>query len=889
MAIGIAAANDADYTRWRSLTDVVEGLRRITDGLEQQNAHRDRNKHLPWPWRDPLAHDHWDPDRVAPGSLWAEAWEALEPRHPRLAITVADDTDLVGVVSTLRDTPGHDGGFVSITTSARGSWRFPLRIGFLPDDRGRTACSELLAGFASSSWQSSLIDPYVLGPARVSCDVLVVVSDPWEVPTRLLELREVRAGAVLIAHDLGSLPGLEVGVVDKVVDIASAWAVGFAAATDLRSWIIDLVRQLSHAEPLDRAFDSASARPSVLAADQERLVRETVDQRALRLAHLVTATTYAEEAEEEPESSHRDGTDIASDLERTVAESSFLSEAGAASAVTHLEAEAGFLLDRAGADRTIQARITDADAPEQPLTAFRAETVHSIEVRIAPVTGAGWLGAATAFPESGLEPDRPHRLTVVLTEPTLLAGPQTGTIELPVVGASTSAHFTLTTRANTTSTDARIIVLSGNRVLQTARLPETVGAGGADDTARAELAIAPTTTDVEDRRTFAAAFVVNKNTDGVGRLTSVVEEQAGLIRLDSETVVNAVRKIADRLTSIVDFPEDFAELGSPGSVELLTALAFHGAKLHRALVADSPGLAEVLARSRSGLQVVAAKPDAYFPFEFAYEFDSPRPGAQLCEGALEALGDPDTTRVCTRAHGAGVVCPLGFWGLRHVIERHAFQPAASVPADFLIRSVPRRGASVIRLGSAVLGASRRVDDVVPGGTASVRDALATAGAHVDVVTWEAWREAVRTTPVPSLLVLLAHTVHDDAVDDFGLEIGANSIELVFDRQSLPTGPAVVMLLGCETALAGKVSYERFPSLFRVAGAPVVVATLTEVLGRHAAPVASRLVAELHRQCAAEPCGLGDMMLAGRRHLLAEGLLPVLAVVAFGDADWLVGA
>ena len=68
---------------------------------------------------------------------------------------------------------------------------------------------------------------------------------------------------------------------------------------------------------------------------------------------------------------------------------------------------------------------------------------------------------------------------------------------------------------------------------------------------------------------------------------------------------------------------------------------------------------------------------------------------------------------------------------------------------------------------------------------------------------------------------------------------------------------------------------------------MVIATLTEVLGRHAAPVAARLVEELYRYCAQEPHGFGEVMVRLRRRLLAEGLIMVLALAAFGDADWLI--
>jgi hypothetical protein len=140
-------------------------------------------------------------------------------------------------------------------------------------------------------------------------------------------------------------------------------------------------------------------------------------------------------------------------------------------------------------------------------------------------------------------------------------------------------------------------------------------------------------------------------------------------------------------------------------------------------------------------------------------------------------------------------------------------------------------------------------------------------------------------------MLLPHTVFSDRLDTFGLEIGVNARRwsAQIDESFIPPDdrPVIVALLGCETARAGAVSYEAFPSLLRRAGAEIVIATLTEVLGRHAAPLAGRLAQELYTYCATEPHGVGEVMLRLRRKLLAEGLLMVLTLAVFGDADWLV--
>ncbi|MGH3991975.1 MAG: hypothetical protein ACRDSN_05860, partial [Pseudonocardiaceae bacterium] len=190
-----------------------------------------------------------------------------------------------------------------------------------------------------------------------------------------------------------------------------------------------------------------------------------------------------------------------------------------------------------------------------------------------------------------------------------------------------------------------------------------------------------------------------------------------------------------------------------------------------------------------------------------------------------------------------------------------------------------------------LAASDRDDAVAAGSIDAIVAALRnSAGSHDRVSTWEEWSDTVAARQ-PALLMMLPHTVFSDVFESFGLEIGTKSRRwsAQIDTTFVPPQdrPVIVALLGCETARAGEVGYERFPGLLRRAGAEVVIATLTEVLGRHAAPVAAQLVEELYSYCAAEPHGFGEVMVRLRRRLLAQGLIMVLTIAAFGDADWLV--
>lgn len=713
-------------------------------------------------------------------------------------------------------------------------WRFPLRIGFLDRPAGRAVRDELVAEWSQAA---SLIEPVIVGGDRLGCDLLVL-SDPAEQAIdQVAAVRGLRASAVLGTH---RLEPWDSDLVAALADLTGAWAVGFCAVPDPARWLVTLAQELSQDRPLNLAFTDTTAEwGGVIAARPERTSQP-------RLAPPMAAAPIVEQA---------------------------------------------------AAQRWLQARITASDRPERPLDRFRAHTTHHIAVHIGPRT-EGSLAAPTPFPQDQLPSPGPHRLSVVLTEPHLLERPLVGEVVLPMTGPSTTAHFTLVTRPGLTTVDARIIVLSGNRVLQTARLPSAIDGAGdvpAESAARADVArpetfVAAPTSHLGERRRFDAAVVVNTSEDGVHRATAVAGDDAAIVRLDDATLTEALTKITKRLAEIAERPGDFGSLDTAGSVELLIFLAFHGSLMRQALAKDAPHLTELLGQSRY-LQVVSAKPDAFFPFELAYDFTAPNEDATLCPAAQEALASLELESGCPGEHTAGTVCPFGFWAVTRVIERHAFQPANEVTSEFMLRGRPSRDRNRIPLGPAVLAASDRVDEFAAGSIDTISTALRdAAGSHDRVSTWEEWSHAVATTR-PALLVLLPHTVFSDVFSSFGLEIGkkAKRWSAQIDTTFVPPQdrPVIVALLGCQTARAGEVGYERFPGLLRRAGAEVVIATLTEVLGRHAAPVAARLVEELYSYCAAEPHGFGEVMVRLRRRLLAEGLIMVLALAAFGDADWLI--
>jgi hypothetical protein len=249
-----------------------------------------------------------------------------------------------------------------------------------------------------------------------------------------------------------------------------------------------------------------------------------------------------------------------------------------------------------------------------------------------------------------------------------------------------------------------------------------------------------------------------------------------------------------------------------------------------------------------------------------------------------------------------VVCPVGFWALRKVIERHVITPedAETVRGgDFAIRAevTPERPA-LDALTSAVVAWSDRIDLGVPGQSRAVVDALTdlTGGPPAQVAAWRDWVGAIAAQD-PPLLVLLSHTVTEQGTA--ALEIGpdgagSRALRIGLIREFVkrdPDGRPLVLLLGCDTGVE-RAEPETFIARLRDVGAAIVVGTVSPVLGENAATVAVALLGELQTTVedpALEEEGhvatFGDTMVRVRRTLVAGGHLTALCLTSVGDADW----
>jgi hypothetical protein len=235
------------------------------------------------------------------------------------------------------------------------------------------------------------------------------------------------------------------------------------------------------------------------------------------------------------------------------------------------------------------------------------------------------------------------------------------------------------------------------------------------------------------------------------------------------------------------------------------------------------------------------------------------------------------------------VCPLGFWGLSKVIERHMHVPelakAAKVRGQKLGEPIKGRDSLSLK-GATLLAAS----DQVPQKRQAALDKAVRglrSGAVESVEDWQKWQKKV-TEEKPVLLVVLPHTAGTGA--KITLEIGGNAIESARINQSYvrtaDSPPPVALLIGCD--VAGTINtdaYLRHVAVFRQADAALVLATVATVLGADAADIAGELVVNLIEATRKSPTRFGEILRDTKRAAVAKSEMVALCLLAFGDADW----
>jgi hypothetical protein len=511
--------------------------------------------------------------------------------------------------------------------------------------------------------------------------------------------------------------------------------------------------------------------------------------------------------------------------------------------------------------------------------------------------GLGSLQMEAPFPAERLDwrKRESHTLQVIFAEPEQWVEPLHGTLRLPRHGRSTTAVFVFT--PTTPGPFAgRVTALHRGRVLQTAVLATEVVATLVEYQTspppqpmqfRPEVLVRRRLSTLDDRRAFDAAVVLNHTQAGKSAMLVASERGAYISSLDG--IAPQLQEINGLLNHVaLNVNAHSGNLHRRENAELLVKLALQGCALHDGLVKDYIQRSVAASAIIGGdyLQIVSTKADALVPLEFIYEYKPPAEGAPVCANAAGALRSGRCGPGCVpTTNPAPHVCPLGFWGLRKVIERHVHEPGPGAAAGVLCESGVDR--NTLKLGGPVLlAASKQVPDTEH--AELQKEVTAIWKPKVDhVQTWTAWRQGVERSK-PVLIVALPHA--EGVGTEISLEISGDTLKGRYLDQSYvlanPDQPPIALLLGCDTVnVAYSDAYARHIAVFRRAGAALVVGTVATVFGKHAAKMAARVVDNLAAAIQARPGRFGEVLRQAKREAVANSEMIALCLVAFGDADW----
>jgi hypothetical protein len=838
----------------------------------------------------------------------------------------------------------------AFASDGRTDWHWPITLATLPGDPLSAPLADLQASFPPDGpfnyVEASRDTPRV--------EVLVIGASAADALARTISSGLRLRGCLVVVAGLGlDEPTAAEPLLRALVARLSAEGVVVvtpgSSAADLARQTNQFAFEMAHNQPLDLALRAAFAPGALLLLNRDLLkisrLTEALDRATKRLRALppraeVRLTERSFERLGLPRVRMRDAApraappgatrsapmaagaaapvDLADAIDSARANFGFDAESGEATAITELARsvadEEAELVRQAAVPRHVQQkslRKVSGEFVEERGAYVVGETLM-VQVHIGPKR-AGSTAAPTAFPEHRLPPQRgAHRLQVVLHEPRQFDQPMLRDILLPKRGSSSKAEFVFTPQ-KAGAFDARLSVLHRGRILQTVLLRTQVMRTQVmrtqalrSEAARAQNAdgirlddetqVRHDWSDLGSRRHFDLALVLNHTAAGQPLMTGVAGRQAWARSLDGiDTPVRKLNQLISEVAlSVVDYADGLDQGENP---KLLVGLARVGADLYSRLYRDQlkvlqSGDFDIGDEAVTYMQVVSTRPDAVVPLEFMYDFNPPHPGATVCPQHRQALQDGRCPSHCARRDKpTGHVCPMGFWGLKKVIERHLFDARTSVPeaAQVLVRAEAVEGRNQLDLSlGALVGYSQEVKsgDLAP----LLRRLAAALGTPVPVAQdWDAWQAHVKANG-PALLLAFPHNEGQD--EDVLLEIGGKKLytlglDASYVRNDAGASP-LVFLLGCDVASTAQ-DFSNHTRYFREAGAVVVVSTIATVFGAHAVRVGEAIVAGLMLPPGDKrPAGqrhLGEIIRDAKRAALLDSVPMAMCVVAFGDADW----
>jgi len=848
---------------------------------------------------------------------------------------------------------GAAGVFLADAFAADGrvDWHLPFHIAVLPDD----PLAEAFSGFRAH-WREPWPYRFVVADRAQPHVEILVLGGPLRLAAGRLLSKGAPCRAALVLVLGGLQDGDDVESMTRIVagELSAEGVVCVGTPADVNAEramqaLVQLGDELTHNRPLDVALHQTfgpdtvaflsrdivrlshlsnavariAGRLKALPAEASLAVSERSLSDLIQVHEYVGALELAQPAEPGGRGLPAGAGSPPAGLMRSVSPKLLARSMGASSRVYryfHESDEASSLTEVTNEVKALEA----VRAAEQPETRYvqhsfwRKEASGLIEERQRLTVGTAvllrvrigppdkrWQSAPEAFPAHELpRQQRRHRIQIVFHEPTQFDAPMVGVLWLPRSGPSSVAEFVFTPR-KVSAFEGRISVLHRGRVLQTVLIQTRVMAPGGEAGSgqaivqQVEARVREHWSDLGARRRFDASFVLNHTNDQRPLLTGISGKRAWATDLSGiqEPLDTINQLLSDVAYSVADYSRGLTEGDNP---KLLFKLARVGADLYLALVIDH------LQRLRSGemdveeathIQIVSTRDDAVVPFEFIYQYLPPEDenDCKLCPNALEALavgacpGDCDGQKEPQRH-----VCPMGFWGLRKVIERHIYNPAIGKldQAEVIVQAEPAGNRVRLELDqTALVGYSNEVKAAEVGPLIQkLRDRL--KGPVQEVKDWDEWKATI-SDKRPTLLVAFPHNTGDK--QDIALEIGGKLLKTM--RLSREPGYVhvdgpypLVLLLGCDVASTGQ-PYSRHVRYFRQAGAAAIVSTIATVFGPHAVKVGEKLLEGLLalRGQAADPAGdgpcLGEALREVKRKALLDSMPMALCVVAFGDADW----
>jgi hypothetical protein len=541
--------------------------------------------------------------------------------------------------------------------------------------------------------------------------------------------------------------------------------------------------------------------------------------------------------------------------------------------------------------RRLQADVLLEDSM-QDVMAFVANKTHVIEVSI----GRGARIRASAEIDHLLRPafDKTDKDWLVLPVWFYVSGQkQSGKLRVPRDETKNSRPETFSFVAPADGRVlARIHVMrpDGGKLLQSAILAGDVVGSAAEAESHEP--------DIELNVDVVAGNLQDPASDEAGTAV-IADETTALTEKDGAPVEIDVSELQDFLATLVHEIEtaaDQQDFNDAAVGKKLATLARAGQQLRLEFDAQLGTLADA-----DPLQIVSLQKGDILPLELIYDGPQLAVNSEVCPTWQQALREGNCDNCAGGGPGTGEspvrVCPMHFWSMKKVIERRT---ADTRKGRFHVAAERTAGRPRLRpIEAAVVAASGRVDadDVT-----ELRDyAVSTLNLPArKAANWAEWVEVIRDMH-PELLVAMPHNQaidgginsalmmgeppDDDAdpTQETALLLGSVTPAHVHPGDEKP-GP-IVLLLGCNTQFQqGKLA--GFAGEFRTKGAALTVGTLGE-LRVDQAPLAAQTLLEQIVTPPRDANSVGDVILSTRRHLLGDGMIIALLLVANGDAEWLL--